>query len=223
MPTLSKLKSHLLSLYRPAMKSIFGIHDPEGLRLLFQLRLGLSPLRHHKKDNFLDTFSDICLCKIGSETTEHFLFKCPFYASKRAALAERVVPLLPPHGLAFLQNDVKLYLYGHEDLSEIDNRTILLETITFIKSTCRFTWAYPPPPFSFPNPLPFLDTLIVSITFTVNISHYMFFMLLCVLYSHFYFLNCVNLECKPDDGWIICNVRIFTRIIQEKKYIDKKK
>ena len=139
MPTLSSFKSHLRALYRPTLKRVFGIYDPEGIKYIFQLRLGLSPLRSHKfRHNFIDTPSDICLCKTGNETTEHFLFQCPFYTSKRFILAEKVVPLLPPHNLAFLQNDTNLYLYGNENLSEDENRSILLETIKFIKASNRF-------------------------------------------------------------------------------------
>ena len=139
MPTLASFKSHLRALYRPNLKRIFGVHDPVGIKYIFQLRLGLSPLRFHKhRHNFLDTPSDICLCKTDKETTEHFLFKCPFYVSKRVTLAENVVPLLSQHNIAFLENDVKLYLYGHENLPESDNRTIILETIKFIKSSNRF-------------------------------------------------------------------------------------
>ena len=42
-PTYTSLKSHLLSLIRPKIKSTFGIHDALGLRYLFQLRVNLSP------------------------------------------------------------------------------------------------------------------------------------------------------------------------------------
>ena len=48
-PTFTVLKSHLLSLIRPKVKSTFGIHDALGLRYLFQLRVNLSPLRSHKR------------------------------------------------------------------------------------------------------------------------------------------------------------------------------
>ena len=55
-PTRATLQRHLLSFFRPESKSIFGLHDPEGLRYLFQLRVGLSFLRYHKKQHgFLDT------------------------------------------------------------------------------------------------------------------------------------------------------------------------
>ena len=139
MPDLKTFKSHLLSFYRPDPKSTFGIHDPQGIKLLFQLRLGLSPLLHHKKrHNFHDTPSDVCLCKTGVETTEHFLMKCPFYHSKRLLLAQNVIPLLATNNLAFLQNDVELYLYGHKNLSDDDNKNIILQTIIFIKTSSRF-------------------------------------------------------------------------------------
>ena len=80
----------------------------------------------------------MCLCKTEMETTEHFLLKCPFYNSKRLILAQNVIPLLTTNNLAFLQNDVELYLYGHKNLSDNDNKYIILQTINFIKSSNRF-------------------------------------------------------------------------------------
>ena len=49
LPTYETLKEHLISLFRPKVKSTFGIHDPLYLRNIFQLRLGLSDLNCHKK------------------------------------------------------------------------------------------------------------------------------------------------------------------------------
>ena len=72
--------NHILSLIRPKKKCIFGIHDPLGLRYLFQLRAGLSSSRYHKKcHNFFDTPTDKCLCNQGIEDTNRFLFLCPFF------------------------------------------------------------------------------------------------------------------------------------------------
>ena len=66
MPSISKLKEHMLSLFRPNIKSMFNIYDPIGLRYIFQLRLRLSPLRSHKwRHNFIDTTSNICICTQG--------------------------------------------------------------------------------------------------------------------------------------------------------------
>ena len=67
-------KSNTLKLIRPEKKNVFNIHDSKGMQRLFLLRVGLSPLRHHKKrHNFKDTRSDICPCEMSIETNEHFL------------------------------------------------------------------------------------------------------------------------------------------------------
>ena len=72
--TFRKLKIHLLCLMRPKYKSGFNIHDPKGIKYIFQLRMNLSPLRSHKKHhNFADTPSDICQCNQGIEDTRHFI------------------------------------------------------------------------------------------------------------------------------------------------------
>ena len=75
-PTFDNLKEHVLSLFRPKSKSIFGVHDPIGLRYLFKLRVSLSLLRSHKsRNNFIDTPTDICHCNPGIEDIGHFLFQ----------------------------------------------------------------------------------------------------------------------------------------------------
>ena len=56
-PCFNVLKN-IFYIFRPTKKSIFGIHDPLGLRYLFD--------------------SDKCLCNQGIEGTNHFLFLCPF-------------------------------------------------------------------------------------------------------------------------------------------------
>ena len=47
--SLNTFKRNILGLIRPTPKPIFGIHDPFGLKYIFQLRVGLSPLKCHKK------------------------------------------------------------------------------------------------------------------------------------------------------------------------------
>ena len=140
MPSLLNLKKHLLSLFCPNPKSIFGIHDPTGTKIIFQLRLGLSKLRHHKKKhNFLDTPSDICVCKKGVEDLQHYLFRCQFYAAHRAKLAATVINILSLKNLNTLSNSEHLYLYGNESLSFSENKNIILATIEYVKNTNRFT------------------------------------------------------------------------------------
>ena len=94
-PPSTSLKAHIISLIRPKAKSTFGVHDPLGLRFLFQLRVDLSPLRNHKRRyNFADILSGICECNQDIEDTSHFLFECTRHATQRANLAVKVIEIL---------------------------------------------------------------------------------------------------------------------------------
>ena len=63
MPSFTELKTHLNNLFRPNCKPIFGIHNRDGVRKIFQV--GLSPLNSHKfRHNFKDTPVDTYSCGI---------------------------------------------------------------------------------------------------------------------------------------------------------------
>ena len=142
-PSFSVMKSNILSRIRPIKKIIYNIHDPLGLRYLFQLRVGLSHLRYHKKShNFSDNPSEICLCRNGVEDINHYLFYCPLYGPMRATLAGCVIPILQKYNIIHLSNKVELYLYGHNSINFVDNKTILTATIRYIKESKRFQFKY---------------------------------------------------------------------------------
>ena len=137
-PKFLELKNHLISLFRPKTNSVFKIHDPISLRHLFQLRVGLSVLRHHKKNhNFSDTPSDTCFCKNVVEDTDHFILHCPFYDTHRSELRAKVSSILSLNNIDLIISS-KLLLYGHDSLSLQDNRDILLATLKFIFESNRF-------------------------------------------------------------------------------------
>ena len=75
------------------LKNVFNIHDPEGTKRLFQLRVGLSPLRYHKK-RFKHSPSDTCICGMSVETAEHFLIYCNLYNEVRVHLFQVINPIL---------------------------------------------------------------------------------------------------------------------------------
>ena len=50
LPSFTELKKHVISLIRPSPKETFNVFQPNLLRYLFQLRLGLSRLRRHKNN-----------------------------------------------------------------------------------------------------------------------------------------------------------------------------
>ena len=139
-PSLGKFKNDVFKLVRPVSKSVFGVHDPLGVPYLFQLRVGLSPLKHHKKrHDFQDTPNDCCNCLDASEDTAHFLLYCHLHSLPRVNLQNTVMNILSANNLRHLYEEVDIYLYGHEALRYADNKTILLATIKFIKESKRFT------------------------------------------------------------------------------------
>ena len=80
-PSLSVFKKGLLAFIRPKECSIYNIIDPYGLKLLTRLRVNISHLREHKfRHNFLNTLNPLCSCMLETESTGHYLLRCPFYA-----------------------------------------------------------------------------------------------------------------------------------------------
>ena len=140
--SLSIFKKNILKIIRPEKKAIFNIHNYLGIKWIFQLRVGLSPLKAHKKRHrFNDTPDDTCQCSLGSETTLHFLLKCPIFRVNRQQLLEKLNTILLLNDLANLSssNMVHLLLYGHEKTSFNENQVILKETIKFIEKSGRFS------------------------------------------------------------------------------------
>ena len=138
---MSEFKSKILNKIRPAKKCVFNIHDPTGIRRLFQLRVGLSPLNEHKKrHNFKDTMSNICHCQTHPETTDHFLLHCERYNEARRDMFEVLNPILETNNLRLPNNTqlVKLLLYGDDNLCEADNISVISGTLNFIHESTRF-------------------------------------------------------------------------------------
>ena len=69
--SISEFKNTLLKLYRPVKRNIFNVHD-NGIKWIFQLRVGLSHLKshkkHHKFSGYEEDLSDTCNCLTGLET-----------------------------------------------------------------------------------------------------------------------------------------------------------
>ena len=139
MPSFDFLRNHIFKLVRPVSKSIFGIHDPKGTRLLFQLRVGLSPLNYHKwKHNFIDTPSVTCSCNTGVENTRHYLLDCPLFVIQRIHLMTNARSILQKYNLENKENDPDIYLYGNSSFHISDHKKVLLSTIKYLKETKRF-------------------------------------------------------------------------------------
>ena len=81
---LKTLKVLKLSFIRPSPNSTFNCHNPKGIKLLSQLRLGLSHLREHKlKHSFQDSLKPFCSCGKGEvQTSSYYLFHCSNYSEE---------------------------------------------------------------------------------------------------------------------------------------------
>ena len=140
--SLSIFKKSILKIYRPVKKTLFDIYDSNGTKWIFQLRVGLSPLKSHKKShNFQDTPNDMCDCNLYFETSNHYLLHCPIFVEQRRELFLTLNPILLANNMRFLDdnNMVRLLLYGHDKLALLSNQTILKATIKFIRKTSRFS------------------------------------------------------------------------------------
>ena len=146
--SISVFKQNILKTYRPVKKSIFNIYEPKCIKWIFQLRVGLSFLRSHKKrHNFRDTPDDTCHCTGAventgaAETTTHFLLHCQYFIEHRRTLFESINPILEKNNLFRLvdKDIVHLLLYGNATFKLEENQTILKATINFIRKTSRFS------------------------------------------------------------------------------------
>ena len=99
------------------------------------MRVGLSPLKSHKKShNFQDIPDDSCACSLNVETTQHFLLQYPSYNEHRHLLFQTLNPILLANDINH-RNDcelVRLLLYGNEKLKFHVNHLLLKVTMNFI-------------------------------------------------------------------------------------------
>ena len=136
--TLIIFKSKILNFIRPTANSIFGCHNPIGVKLLTRLQLGLSHLREHKfKHSFQDTLNPLCSCGKELKTTFDFLLSCPNYSDERLTLLSKITNINPN----ILENTdsqiTQFILYGDKNFTVSTNFVILNSTIEYILATKR--------------------------------------------------------------------------------------
>ena len=138
-PTIFGFKFQLVRLVRPTKKSIFGVHDIEGVRLLTRLRVQFSDLHEHRFKHRFHYSNAMCLCQTSIDDNEHFLLHCPRYANYHEDLFDRVSNIVGRDLDSLTSIDLyNLLLYGNSQFLFGTNHSIIESTITFIKSTKRF-------------------------------------------------------------------------------------
>ena len=72
-------RNPILKIDRPTPQPVYNIHDPNGLKLLTRLRLGLSHLNEHKFNyNFKQCINPICSGSLEVEAVSHFFLHCDY-------------------------------------------------------------------------------------------------------------------------------------------------
>ena len=104
----SIFEKRILNFIRPLPNIVSNSHNPQGLKLLKRLRLGLSHLLYHKfKHNFLDTINPLCSCGSNIETTLHFLLYRPNFMECRNTFLSKISEinshLITPNDLALIE------------------------------------------------------------------------------------------------------------------------
>ena len=136
---ISIFKKYILSFIRPLPNKVSNSHNPQGLKLLTRLRLGLSHLRYHKfKHNFLDTINPLCSFGSDIQTTLHFFLYCPNFIECRNTLLSKISEI---YSDLITRNDLALIgtlLFDDNSFSQYDNSRILDAAIAFIVTSKRF-------------------------------------------------------------------------------------
>ena len=139
MESLRKFKTQTLTFIRHISNSVFHSHNPEEIKLLSRVRLGLSHLREHKfKHSFQDALNPICNCGKDIETPCHYLLSCPNYDVEWNALLNNIRRIAPN---ILNQNDSQIahvLLFGDASLNSEINTSILNSTIDYFFATNRF-------------------------------------------------------------------------------------
>ena len=135
---LALFKKRILAFIRPPANSTFHCLNPNGLKLITRLRLGLSHLRFHKfKHSFQDTLNPICNCGTV-ETTIHYLLLCPNYSNERLTLFNKLQSIDESILSKDNSNISKVLLFADNSFNDAKNTSVLTASIEYIISTKRF-------------------------------------------------------------------------------------
>ena len=85
--SLGIFKSNIFKFFRPIPRSFFNCYNHKGIRIITQLRLGLSRLREHKFNrNFQNCINRLYSCAMDIESTSHLFIHCPLFDDKTITL-----------------------------------------------------------------------------------------------------------------------------------------
>ena len=136
--TLLTFRNSLIKIGRPVPKPVYNIHNPNGLKLLTRLRLGLSHLNKHKfNHNLKDYVNPLCSCSLEVESVSHFFLHCHYFTDIRKILFHEL-RLVDQNILNQSDKIVELLLYGSGKFKLEQNYSILRSSIKLIIKSERF-------------------------------------------------------------------------------------
>ena len=138
--SISIFKTSLLPFIRPVQSKYYNVFGPKGLKLLICLPLGFSHLNEHRfRHNFQDCVNLVCSCSLEGEDTLHYLLDYRLFLQFCNDLMNSVKSV--SDNFETFPDKVKKYvlLYDDSPLDENKNRFILEATLTYIKSSERFS------------------------------------------------------------------------------------
>ena len=127
-PDYDKFKASLANNI-PLANKLYEIGTRRETIIMARLRMNCSELKAYLYQIRV-TDSPQCLCGYESEDTVHFFTSCPLYNGPRAVLYNTITNLLP--------FTLKTVLYGNENLSLEENKSVYLATLNFVRTTKRF-------------------------------------------------------------------------------------
>ena len=133
-------KKGLLPFIRPIPSNVYNIFDPTGLTFLIHFRLGFSHSNEHRfRHNFQVCINLLCSCSLETENTSNYLLHCHRFSQNRINLMISVNSVF--ENFDILSHNIKtdVLLYGDPRLDGQSNKIILEATMSYIKTSERFT------------------------------------------------------------------------------------
>ena len=138
--TLLTFRNSLLKIGRPVPKPVYNMHNPNSLKLLTRLRLGLSHLNEHKfNHNFKDCVNPLCSCSLEVESVSHFFLHCHYFTVIRKTLFHELQSV-DKNILNQSDNEIaELLFYGSAKFKLQQNCSILRPSIKLTIKSERFS------------------------------------------------------------------------------------
>ena len=133
-------KKRLLSFIRLIPSNVQNIFHPIGLKFLARLRLRFSHLNEHRfRHNFQECINPLCSCSLETENTSHYLLHCHHFSQNRINLMNSVNSIFENFDVRSDNIKTDVLLYGDPRLGGESNKIILEATISYLKTSERFT------------------------------------------------------------------------------------